>query len=707
MVILLSYVYCAILKTLVCFRANFFSIFCLSILLLLYSDSALGQNPTNLQAANRNGQTFLTWNEIASAGASYRVYRSTEPIVNASQLTDTNRLGTVGDRSSFNERLSEILSDTTTYYVIQTGTPALTESQGLFVHTTNTGGNFYYAVTSFVNNIENTVLTSGQNTLSSAVSESVSAVQPVFQRTFTNNARTYESYVHWTTNVGNANYPAMANRASFAFNFGLQKRGTASIHSLLISLHARGGNFVNGNGTSDANEWVLSLDDYIPNEIRNTFWYGYHENFDLSTGLGFPTTGTVPDYTVRRAKWTIEWVLNTQPIDQNRVYMMGGSMGGIGSFFLSLKMPDRIAAIYMVIPKFDFSFLTDPNPANIWNAGSPERQMGDRLWSATDVNLPSSDGIPIYDRLNGGVMVANLQATSLPIMIAFNGKNDTIVGWAEKIGFYNSMNLNRHGGMFFFDSRPHQQGGIREWSPQQNPSILNRFRLNQSYPAFSNSSANGNPGNGVATNGDVFGTLNGNLGWDETAILDTAERFEITVKTVSLQSTNGTVAAPNSATANITPRRLQNFRPASGQVVNFENRDQNGQVIQQGQVTVDALGLITVPQFTITPNGNKLILTRQTTQLPPSLASVQFFRSGRQVSRPIVGDTTKPYQLNIFGSSFSNQSVVLVNGIEVSTTFVNDSELNAKLPAGRVRSVGNLSVQVRNADGQTSVLLTY
>lgn len=648
----------------------------------------------------------MTWNEIATAGASYRVYRSTEPITDSSQLTDANRLGTVGDRSSFNERLSDILADTTTFYVIQNGSPALTESQGLFVHTTNTDGNFFYAVTSVVSNVENTILTGGQNTLSSAVSETVSAVQPVFQRTFTRNGRTYESYVHWTTNVGNANYPAMANRASFAFNFGLQKRGTASTHSLLISLHARGGNFVNNNGTSDANEWILSLDDYIPNEIRNTFWYGYHENFDLSTGLGFPTTGTVPDYTVRRAKWVIEWVLNSQPVDQNRVYMMGGSMGGVGSFFLSLKMPDRIAAIYTVVPKFDFSFLTDPNPANAWNAGSPERLIGDRLWSSTNVNLPSSDGIPIYDRLNGGVMVANLQATSLPIMIAFNGKNDTIVGWAEKIGFYNSMNANRHGGMFFFDSRTHQ-GETREWSPQQTPDILNRFRLNQSYPAFSNNSANGNPGNGVATNGDAFGTLNGNLGWDETAIIDSADRYEITVRTIALQSANGTIAAPNSATANITPRRLQNFRPAVGQTVNFENRDSSGQIIQQGQATVDALGLITVPQFTITPTGNKLILIRQTTQLPPSLASVQFFRSGRQVSRPIVGDTTKPYKLTVIGGNFNEQSRVLVNGIEVSTTFVSNSELHAKLPAGKVRSVGNLRIQVRNADGQTSVLLTF
>ena len=688
------------------FRSKFAIIFCLLFFISLFPDSAFGQNPTDLQAANRNGQTFLTWNEIATAGASYNVYRSTDPFVNPSQLTDANRLGTVSDSSSFNERLSDILNNPTTFYVIQNGSPALTESQGLFVHTTNEDGNFFYAVTSVVDNVENTVLTSGQNTLSNAVSETVSAVQPVFQRLFIRNGRIYESYVHWATNVGNANYPAMANRASFAYNFGLKKRGTAATHSLLVSLHARGGSFVNGNETSDPNEWVLTLDDYIPNEIQNTFWYGYHENFDLSTGLGFPTDGTVPDYTVRRAKWVIEWVLTTQPIDQNRVYMMGSSMGGLGSFFLSLKMPDRIAAIYMVIPKFDFSFLTDPNPANVWNAGSPERLVGDRLWSSTDVNLPSSDGIPIYDRLNGGVLVADLQATSLPVMIAFNGKNDTIVGWAEKIGFYNSMNSNRHGGMFFFDSRTHQ-GGTREWLPQQSPDILNRFRLDQSYPAFSNSSANGNPGNGVATDGDDFGTLNGNLSWDETAIVDSADRYEITVKTIELQSSSGTIPAPNTASANITLRRLQIFRPTSGQVVNFENRDLSGQIIQQGRVTVDALGLITVPQFTITPTGNKLILTYQTTQLPPSLTSVQFFRSFMQVNRPIVGYTTKPYQLTVFGSNLDEQSRVLVNGIEVSTTFVNNSEINAGLPAGRVRSVGNLTVQIRNSDGQTSDLLTF
>ncbi len=91
----------------------------------------------------------------------------------------------------------------------------------------------------------------------------------------------------------------------------------------------------------------------------------------------------------------------------------------------------------------------------------------------------------------------------------------------------------------------------------------------------------------------------------------------------------------------------------------------------------------------------------------PTIDAVQFFRSGRWVPRPIVGDTSKPYQLAVFGSNFDEQSKVLVNGIEVLTTLVNNSELHAKLPAGRVSSVGNLRIQVRNSGGQTSNLLTF
>jgi hypothetical protein len=577
-----------------------------------YYNSVIGGpgQPTGLQGVHQNGQTFLTWNELGGAGVRYRLYRSTEPIASAAQLTDANRLGETDDQTSYNTRLSDIRGSSR-FFVIESGEPPLAAEKGVFVHTTAGGGAFYYAVTSVVGGVENTALVPGQNTLGGPVSETVATPVPIPQGTETISGRTYDVYTHWTSPAGHADYPAMAplGAASVPHNFALYRRGTGQTHPLLLRLHARGGNFLGGTGTSNTEEWVLFPDDYLPNDIRNSFWYGYHENFNLATGQPVPATGTVHDYTARRVRWTIDWALANLPIDKTRVYMTGGSMGGVGSAFLSISMPDKIAAVYTTVPKFDFSFLHDPNPANQWNEGNPERAIGDRLWGTVPTNLPSSDGYPVYERLNAGALALRYEATDIPPIVAFNGKNDTVVGWAEKIGYYVAMNQARQFGWLFWDSRTHNGTGA-EWQPQQNPSAyLYRFRLDQSYPTFSNSSANGDPGDGAASSGDALGTINGNLSWDEAMVADTRTRYEITLRSISLQSTQGTIPAPASCAADVTVRRLQNLLHIPGLRLTFQNLQQpEGTLIQQGEVITDSLGRVTVLGMAITPAGNRLIL---------------------------------------------------------------------------------------------------
>lgn len=90
-----------------------------------------------------------------------------------------------------------------------------------------------------------------------------------------------------------------------------------------------------------------------------------------------------------------------------------------------------------------------------------------------------------------------------------------------------------------------------------------------------------------------------------------------------------------------------------------------------------------------------------------SLLSLQFLRLGQPVSRPLVGTTTKAIQLVVNGIGFEATSQVVINGVNAETEFVNASEVRAKLPAGRVGSIGNSTVQVRNLNGSTSNLVNY
>jgi hypothetical protein len=320
---------------------------------LAHADLAIAV--TDLAAVHRDGQTFLTWTQAGTASR-YRVYRSDVPIDSAN-LAGAAVLGDAQPDSSANVRLNTItnpagLGSDNRFRIDAAGLP-LTAAQGVFVATITETRASWYAVTEITSGSESSTIVPGQNALVLPVAESVGAPQPVWQRTWVLGGRTNDIYVHWADDVGHAAYPAMANVASVPFNFALNRRGTAPPHPLVIRFHFKGGNFLSlPFGTQNANEWLLMLDDWLPNaRNRDTFWYGYHEGFDIhGNGGPVPATGTVPDYTVRRVRWTFDWVLTQGDIDTNRVYMTGSSMGGIGSFFLSMVMPERIAAIFTTVP---------------------------------------------------------------------------------------------------------------------------------------------------------------------------------------------------------------------------------------------------------------------------------------------------------------------------------------------------------------------
>jgi len=268
----------------------------LLLLVLLLAVPVVAQQATNLTAAHRHGQTFLTWNNLAQTGVVYRVYRSANRITQSSDLASATLLGSVGDSSSYNVRFSTIQLQPYFFRIDSAALP-LSIRQGLFVQTPVGAGDFYYAVTAAINGQENTAITAGQNALNAPVVEAIARPRPVWQTTVTQQNRVQIIYAHWVSAVGQADYPAMATTNSFAFNFALQRKGTAPLHPLIVRLHGREANFMDAIGTTNPDEWILALDDYLPNDLLSTFWYGYHEKFDFFTGAGVPTSGAVQDYT--------------------------------------------------------------------------------------------------------------------------------------------------------------------------------------------------------------------------------------------------------------------------------------------------------------------------------------------------------------------------------------------------------------------------
>jgi hypothetical protein len=124
------------------------------------------------------------------------------------------------------------------------------------------------------------------------------------------------------------------------------------------------------------------------------------------------------------------------------------------------------------------------------------------------------------------------------------------------------------------------------------------LRADQSLPAFTRSSLDGDLGNGDANSGDPEGQLNGGLIWEPRSIVDEAGVWEIT-----LRVTDG--ARADRATADVTPRRRQQFKTRPGDVVSWTTQA-SGRVIQSGEATADQWGLVTVPQVEIRRSGSRL-----------------------------------------------------------------------------------------------------
>ncbi len=580
-----------------------------ALLAVLAASSADASLVTNLSATFLNGQTYLSWTCPPGTGWIYHVYASNSPITSSADLYSWRILTTVADSTWYDSRLSVLTGATYAYRVPGAAAP-LAPGSGLAVITVTNTQPVYYAVTEtpISTFVEDVTVDVGGNSLRRPVREQLGTPAPAWQRTLTWGGITTDLYTLWTSNVPTPYFPAMANVPGLAFDCALTRPAASTQSSLMIRPHPKGGDFLQSlQGTGTPGEWVLALDDPLPNADGNTFWYGYHEDYVVtSDGNVPPVMGTVQDYTLRRIEHTVLWARNTFGIDPTRVYAYGYSMGGIGSVLLAFHRPDIIAAIMTIVGKFDFSFLNDPNPASGFNTGNPLRDLTNRLWGDVSTDLPTSDGEPIYTQLNDGLLAGAIEPVAVPPIVAFNGRNDTVVGWAEKIPFYGAMRAFHQGGTFFWDTRDHIGSATAAWSPMQDVKYLYRFRTNLSFPGLSNCSADGNPGDGTVTAGDSVGTINGYVVWD-TTLVDLVDRWECTLRTRDLTERWGPAPAPTLVTVDVTPRRLQAFKVVQGtQYAYTVTRLSDGSTVLSGVFSPDSLSLLTVPQVPVDGGGSRL-----------------------------------------------------------------------------------------------------
>ena len=579
----------------------------------LGADGPLPTQIRNLSALHHDGQTFLTGTAPATTGYVYRFYRSTSPITSTADLANATLIGSPMDSSWCALRLSQFMGRTYAYCIDSLAAP-LDSMQVLFVTTPTQNRSVWYAATAQATDTEeNVTITIGENALASPVQEFVDRPRPVFQREIRVHEQPTRMYTLWTAPTETPWFPAMSNRPSIPFDCAIRPGYTALDSTSLLVRPATRNLYCLDVIWWTPGHWLMSFDDLLP-AVQGSFYFGYHEGFDLTLAHQAPPNGgTVHDYTRQRIVFMLGWARRNFPIDTTRVYAFGYSLAGAAAATLTYAAPDWIAGAQSISGHYDFSYSTEPVANSSFNPGQYYDLLATELWGSRALNLPTSAGRPVYELTNLSFMTGAMEPVAVPPLVSFDGRNDTAMGWAEKVNYYRAMQHHRQGGTFFWDQHVHNTDlSLMYWLPLIGPSSLWRFATDRSFPALSNCSADQDPGDGSPASGDTLGTINGYVQWD-SLLVDQPGGWSTTLRPRDLVSSLGPRPAPDSFTVDVTPRRLQAFHPLPGQTFPWRTmRIDDDALVQSGVVTADSLGRVTIEAVRVYRGGTLLSIGDET-----------------------------------------------------------------------------------------------
>ena len=553
----------------------------------------------NVAAAHRSGQTFITWTETGASA--YGIYRTPNAIA-FDRLPTMDPLAIVGANSGRNARASEVEQVEKRFVIVDRGDP-LPEGTGLYIHTAEQDAEAVYAVAA----LDETGRPVAWIGSVGPVRETVDQPRPVLQSTTLEADSVRMHFVHWAPHGGADDPNALCNRAGQSFNFIVRESiHRASASGAVFLLHGGGGDYDSQAILPDHPDLLLVSPESVipdtPREVDRTWdaWYGYNENVGTGQSL---SDGLNVDYTTRRLRYMVEWLVETfTSIDPNRIFLRGSSMGGVGTVFSAIMLRDLFAGGVAIVPRFDYGADDIPPASQLTFA---------TRWGPFEENVLSSDGMGVLDRLDAGFLAQSFPAWDFAPVWIFNGRNDEAVGWSEKIPFYGAMQSSGHGWAFFWDERAHGGDSTHPRAWRENGTeeavfdwMVANVRLDQSYPAFSNGSLDDDPGDGHSADGDLVGTINGWLRWDASSIEDTDSHWAI-----DLTLAEG--APRTNCTVDVTARRRQAFLPPAGAAFYVDVRSvATDEILLSSQGTVDAQGLVAVREVPVVFGGMRLTIRR-------------------------------------------------------------------------------------------------
>ncbi len=624
-----------------------------------------------LDAVHRDGQTFLTWQELPGSGLRYRVWRGPQPFTDPAQLAGADLLGEVGQDSAWNERRSQVDGLRRTW-VVDPLQGELPDGTGLFVATTEAAGTWWYAVT-FVDPVlgEDTTLVPGANATVQGIAETPAPPRAILQGPGPEG----EVWAHWTTNRDTPFLEAMSLRPSRAFNFQIARGPDSGPQGLLLRLHGRNADYSSAwpvRADLPGDLTTLDLDDPMEDptdESQNSHWFGYTVEWPELASPG----DLIRLFTLRRVEWTLDYVQAefAAELDPARVHVAGTSMGGTGTWKVATHLPDRFASAFSKNGNSNARMLP---PLHAF----PNIEM----WGEAAWNNPTPTGEGVWDLADANWMSERDRARDWPLIQFLQGRQDVVIGWEPVPLITSTLTEHRRPFRLYFDERTHGTHIFGNWMPWE-PLLIERFleeRLGVPQLAVSEATVDGDPGGGDPAEGDPWGAVGAAVDWDRSAVVEGPDFVEFRVW---LRSEGAPDDSPeDSGRAILTPRRLNLWDPAAGDWVLFQMRE-NGVLLDEHLIQTDAWGWTPSPS---TPLSRTPREARWEAWTPPPAPGL--FVGGA----PAPGDTV---QAVLFGSP--GEAWSLYGSLRLGTTITPFGALG--LDQARILASGGIG-----GDGWAEVL---
>ncbi|MCG3179181.1 MAG: hypothetical protein BIFFINMI_01514 [Phycisphaerae bacterium] len=566
--------------------------FCLTVLLACAAALADDAKVANVKAVSHDGQTFVTWTDVAEGEAGkdfrYNLYRSDQPITQDSLAAAELAISGIENNSAcqygYGMNAKSRIEPKRPMAIIVAGGQPLPEWSGLAVRTVEKDGRSFYAVvaTDLSGKAVSQVVPS-QSATTEAVEEKVAPIQPIK----IGDSATRGQYAAVVKVTGAKNLPLMVNlhassaqggpgydHGDYYLMWSRRDWGYRDGLPWEFTVHERDyGKDVGRRLEFNSRETMVRPDGMSTVE---TYWFGY---YCKPQGSNDPPRAY--NFTEMRALWMVRWVIDRYGVDPNRVYATGGSMGAWGSSTFAFRQAGLFAAVY-------------PNRPRTKQRGLPA------LTKMTPPVLMPDGKTDYYERMDMTKFAVENHG-DLPFLGWCCGRRDGFASFKEQVDMVAAMTAAHHGFAFAWNDGDHSSGAVpmREVMKYYPPQ---KFALNLSYPAFGNSSINDDIGSGelvektVTENGKERkvrvvkdGQLEGgiNLGFDWTDVAETADSWSAKISNSLCR---------DAMTVDVTPRQCQQFKPKAGD--KFKWSASSG---QSGDVTADPWGLVTIEKLQIKP----------------------------------------------------------------------------------------------------------